>query len=290
MPSHLHENLVEMFRERPEFAAELLADPLGIPVPAFEQANLSSAELNNVLPTEFRADLVVNLTKADVPVLAVVIEAQLGTDDQKRRSWPAYVGTLHARLGCPIVLLVVCAKASTATWCATPIPFGIPNLILTPVVIGPRQVPPVTDPAAARNTPELTVLSTLAYGNEGPDQKLIFEAFLSALNVLEQDHAERYADVVMTSLDSAARTYLEALMTTTPYRYQSDFALRYFNKGQAEGEIKGEIKAVLTVLDARGVELTGEMRKRISECTDADQLDLWIKRAVTAVTADELFA
>jgi hypothetical protein len=282
MPSHLHENLVEMFRERPEFAAELLADPLGIPVPAFEQAQLSSAELNNVLPTEFRADLVVSLTNADRPVLAVVIEAQLRTDDQKRRSWPAYVGTLHARLGCPIVLLVVCPKAATATWCAMPIPFGVPDLILTPVVIGPRQVPLITDPIAARDTPELAVLSALAYGNRRPHRKLIFESFLSALNVLEPHHAKRYADVVMATLRSAARTYLEALMTTTPYRYQSDFARRYFGQGQAE--------AVLTIVDVRGVELTDEMRERISDCTDADQLELWIKRAVTAVTADDLFA
>jgi hypothetical protein len=89
MPSHLHENLVEMFRERPGFAAELLADPLGIRIPTFEQGQLSSAELNDVLSTEFRADLVVSLTKANKPVLAVVIEAQLGAVREKRRSWPA---------------------------------------------------------------------------------------------------------------------------------------------------------------------------------------------------------
>jgi hypothetical protein len=35
MPSHLHEVFIEMFRERPALAAELLRDPLHGSVPDF---------------------------------------------------------------------------------------------------------------------------------------------------------------------------------------------------------------------------------------------------------------
>ena len=50
MPSHLHEVLIEMFRDRPAFAADLLAGPLGVGVPEFHKALLSSGELTDVAP------------------------------------------------------------------------------------------------------------------------------------------------------------------------------------------------------------------------------------------------
>src|SRR5512142_2344033 len=117
----MHELLIEMFRDRPELAADLLAGPLGLPVPEFGQARLSAAELNDVTPTEYRADAVVTLDVADAPVFAVVVEVQLRPDKRKRRSWPAYVATLYARLGCPAMLLVICPDPAVASWSATPI-------------------------------------------------------------------------------------------------------------------------------------------------------------------------
>jgi hypothetical protein len=59
---------------------------------------------------------------------------------------------------------------------------------------------------------------------------------------------------------------------------------------EAVGEARGEARAVLTVLAARGLEISDEARERISGCTDLDQLDQWVRRAVTVTPADELFA
>src|SRR5919106_5588116 len=133
MPSHLHEFLVAMFRDRPTLAADVLAGPLGVAVPAFTQAQASSGDLTDAAPTEYRADVVITLTAngaGDVdggdPVLAVVVEAQLRVDTRKRRSWPAYVATLHARLGCPVALLVVCPSAAGGAPGGGPIVFGGP--------------------------------------------------------------------------------------------------------------------------------------------------------------------
>src|SRR5947207_3704259 len=139
MPSHLHEVLIEMFRDRPGLAAELLAGPLGIAVPEFSQAKLSADALTDVAPTEYRADAVVTLNAADSPVFAVVVEVQLRVDARKRRTWPAYVATLYARLGCPVMLLVVCPDQAVAGWCAKPIVVSDPGMVLTPVVLGPRE-------------------------------------------------------------------------------------------------------------------------------------------------------
>jgi hypothetical protein len=288
MPSHLHEMLVEMFRDRPVLAAELLAGPLGIKVPTFQEAHVSPSELNDVTPTEYRADLVVSFTDGETVVLAVVLEAQLRKDRRKRRSWPAYVATLYARLGCPVVLLVMAPSARVAKWCAMPIRVGEPNFVLTPLAVGPRQIPAVTDPALAAENPELAVLSTLAHGDM-PDRESIFRVFWAAMNALDPVHANLYADVVLARLPVATQKYLEVLMTSVPHIYDSDFARRYYGRGRAAGKAEGKVASVLAVLDARGLAVSEEMRDQISRCTDVDQLDGWIRRAATATTSDELF-
>ncbi|MGE3284756.1 MAG: hypothetical protein AB7J32_01485 [Pseudonocardia sp.] len=63
-------------------------------------------------------------------------------------------------------------------------------------------------------------------------------------------------------------------------------ARRYFSQGKAEGEAR----AVLAVLDARGIAVSDDARARITGCTDLEQLDVWVRRAVAAATVDELFA
>jgi hypothetical protein len=102
---------------------------------------------------------------------------------------------------------------------------------------------------------------------------------------------------VFAALPKAVRGHLEAFMTTTTHRYQSDFARRYYDageaKGMAEGEAKGkaegEARAVLAFLDARGIEVPDPVREDITGCTDLDQLDTWIRRAVTANKVQDLF-
>ncbi|MGH3426125.1 MAG: hypothetical protein ACRDQZ_00875, partial [Mycobacteriales bacterium] len=77
--------------------------------------------------------------------------------------------------------------------------------------------------------------------------------------------------------------------TAQAHEYQSDFARRYFFQGEAKGEAQGEARAVLGVLDARGVDVPADARIRITECRDLDQLDIWVRRAVTANSIQDLF-
>jgi hypothetical protein len=288
MPSILHEALTQMFRRRPSLAAELLSGPLGLGLPAHQQARLDAGELNDLAPTEYRADVVVALTGADALVLAVVVEVQLGRDTDKRWSWPVYLATLRARLRCPTVLLVVCADTVTAGWCATPIELGHPGWSLRPLVLGPELVPVVADAEEARCAPELAVLSALAHGADQERDKVL-RALPAALAAVDTEHAVLYAEVVFAALPAAARRYLEALMTTGYREYQSDFVRRFVNQGRAEGEAKGEAKALLAVLAARGIEVPDEARARITGCSDVEQLEVWIRRAVTVSSVHHLF-
>lgn len=57
-----------------------------------------------------------------------------------------------------------------------------------------------------------------------------------------------------------------------------------------EGRAQGEAKALLRLLERRAVNVPEEAQERIRACTDIDQLDRWFDRAVTAESAEELFA
>src|SRR5262249_30707596 len=97
MPSYLHEALLHLFRNRPTLAAKLLRDVLDVPLPYYNDARVDSAELTDIQPAEYRADLVVLLLD-DEPVLGIVVEVQLSRDEDKRFVWPVYVVNLRARL------------------------------------------------------------------------------------------------------------------------------------------------------------------------------------------------
>lgn len=57
---------------------------------------------------------------------------------------------------------------------------------------------------------------------------------------------------------------------------------------EAQGEARGIAEAILTVLEARGIEASGEQRQEILGCHDLDRLDRWLRRAAVASSADEL--
>jgi hypothetical protein len=280
-----HEGLIEFFRDQPSLAAELLTGPLGIAIPPFEAATLAPTEFNAVAPTEYRADMVITLTDGPAVVFAVVVEVQLKRDKGKQRSWPVYVATLHARVRCPVALLVMCPTTSVARYCGTPITVGVPGFVLTPLVVGPREVPLVTDPDEARRHPLLAVLSALAHGAEEVHAKPLAESVYAALDFINQDNAQLYTDLVWRNLARPGQIHLEALMTTAPYTFKSEFMLRVVAHGKAEGEAE----AVLMVLEARGFTIPDELRARVTGCADEDQLRTWIRHAATAETLDEVF-
>ncbi|WP_437318175.1 hypothetical protein [Sorangium sp. So ce385] len=282
MPSVTHEALVELFKNRPTLAAELLHDALGQPVPAFTEARLEPADLTEILPSDRRADVIVVLLVGEQrrPATAIVVEVQLGVDANKPYVWPVYVTQTRARHRCPTRLLVVTIDAAMAQWCSRPIDTGHPGLTLTPLVLGPEGVPVVTDAEQARAAPEVVVLSAMAHG-QGEAGEAIGVAFLAAAAGLDEERRALYADVVLSSLNEAARRMLEAMMKSG-YEFQSEFARSYVAKGEA--------RAVLAFLEARGLEVPADVRERVLASTDLAELDRWIRRAAVVTDARELLA
>ncbi|MBX3232384.1 MAG: hypothetical protein KIT84_22425 [Labilithrix sp.] len=293
-PSLTHEGLLLLFKNRPELAAELLRDALGVALPAYVEARLDSADLTDAQPTEYRADLVILLVDGK-PVLGIVLEVQLELKkgDRKLYTWPVYVANLRARLECPVCVLVVTPSEAVAERARAPIELG-PGSTVTPFVVGPKAVPIVRDAAAAARDPELAVLSAMAHGKDEPDVAIsVATTALAACRHLDDERAMLYLDLVAASLGKAARTAFEDLMGQGNYVFQSDFFKKHLAEGKAaakaEGKAAGKAEGILEILDARKVAVSDEQKGRVLACTDIALLGRWLRKAVAVTSAEELF-
>jgi hypothetical protein len=297
----VHEIFVDLFKNRPALAAEILAEVLDVPLPAYTEARLASTDLTEIQPAEYRADVVVILLDGDVAVRVIIVEVQLAVDSRKRLSWPAYVTVSRAIHGCPADLLVVANDPNVAGWCAEPIEIGVPGFVLRPPGLRHTDVPVVTDPEEAARRPELGVLSAMAHGDT-EQGATIAAAVLPAIQELDEDRARLYYDLVYNSLNEAARRALEAMMKG--YEYQSDFAKKYVaqgrNEGRAEGRVEGRVEGrnegrtegrteeaarnLLTVLRARGIAVPDAIRERILAQKDPERLERWLEKAAVAAS------
>lgn len=281
MPSQLHEVLLQLFRNRPSLAPELLRDALGVELPAFTETRIDSADLTEVQPAEYRADLVVLLLHGK-PVLGIVVEVQLSKVGRKRYVWPAYVANLRARLECPVCLLVVAADEITARWASCVIELGGSNNF-TPFVIGPSGVPWVTSAEQAREDPELAVLSAMAHGQDPDIERSVQVAIAAQLASLrlDEDRSKFYCDLIQHALSEAARRALQT-MDLSKYEYQSEFARRYVAQGRGEGRAD----LLTRQLTQRFGPLSEAARARLASAS-IDELDAIGERVLTAGSLSE---
>jgi hypothetical protein len=285
MPSMAHDTLVDLFKNRPSLGAELLSEALGVALPSYTEARLISIDLTQIQPAEYRADAVVLLLDGGLPVSVLIIEVQLGIDPRKRFTWPEYSMGSRAVHSCPVGLLVVAPDPHVAAWCAEPIETGIPGFVLRPPVLGRAAVPVVTDPVEAARRPELAVLSAMAHGASELGAA-IAAAVLPAIQQLPDERARFYGDLVLNSLNEAARRALEAMMKG--YEYQSDFAKKYVAQGRTEGRVEEAAHAVLTALRVRGIAVPEAARERILAQKEPETLERWLERAIVAASFAEV--
>ena len=71
------------------------------------------------------------------------------------------------------------------------------------------------------------------------------------------------------------------LMKAVTPEYRSDYNRSIFAEGEA--------KAIISVVESRGLALSPEARARITACTDLDQLDAWLRRVGSVSAVDALF-
>jgi hypothetical protein len=61
------------------------------------------------------------------------------------------------------------------------------------------------------------------------------------------------------------------------------------NKGRAEGEVRGRAEALLALMAARGLGPSEKVEAMIRASTNSNELDVWIARAATVSSTDEIF-
>jgi hypothetical protein len=283
-----HEGPVDLVREHPELAVELVRGRPGVKLPAQPVVSLAPTDMSAVVPVQYLADMVVLVSDAATgkPALAVIIEPQLRDKETKRFSWPVYVATARRVNKCPAAILVVlCPDPAEATKCRTTIHTGHPGFDLTPIVIDSGGPP---GSHGGDGSPYLTVFAAAMGGIDLESESgahRVLDAIASPA-LADSDRA-RMTTIILKLASDAARQTLEAMMATAEYK--KTLIERIQDESLAEGETRGEAKALLRVLDGRGLAPTAEQRQRVTSSTDPAQLERWLDRVATAATAEEVF-
>ena len=298
-----HEAPLELIRQHPSLAVELVRATLSIPLPEDLEARLGPTDLNNVVPAQFTADSVITLHDPGTgdPVLVVIIEPQGRADFDKQYSWPAYVTNVRRAAKCPrAVLVVICPDPAEGEKCRRVVATGHPGFELWPIVIDPLHAP-----STEGASPWLVIfdacLGVLEMGNEPGARRILNAVHDSGTSAADR---KRLITLILNAAPAAARQILEDLMATTEWK--SDFVESFVNVGIeqgleqgleqgrelgiVEGTIRAKAEDILKILDARHLKPTNDQRGQVNAATDLAKLDLWFDRALTAATAVEVFA
>ncbi|TMR17097.1 hypothetical protein ETD86_23900 [Nonomuraea turkmeniaca] len=169
MPSSRHEALHRIFRDNPGLYSRAFK-MLNIDFPTSCEIAVVDTDMTEIEPIERRADTVMMFRTPWGTKHVVISESQGQPDDRKTSAWAYYLSYAHIKFGCPVILLVICQDVATAKWAREPKRIGLPGhpcLIVYPIVLGPDNVPEVTDPAEACKDTVLSMFSALTHAHCG---------------------------------------------------------------------------------------------------------------------------
>ncbi|SBT88586.1 hypothetical protein GA0115233_1003108 [Streptomyces sp. DI166] len=287
MVSSSHEAMHHIFQEDPGVFARTFRT-LDLPFPDPVAVSLLPTDLTEIQPTERRVDTLLRIDTASGDSHLLIVEAQSKKNSRKPTSWAYYVAHLQEKYGIPPVLLVMCQDMNTAAWASKPFTVGPPQwptLTLRALVLGPHNVPVITDPSTAARDIPLATLSAITHA-KNPNAPAILKALAVALKTIDEETARIFAELTELGLGTAtaAETWRQ-LMSVDLSFFRSETSQRLRDEGLA----KGRIEDILLILDTRGVEVTEAARERITSSTDLDELRGWLTRALTVRSADDLF-
>jgi hypothetical protein len=319
-PTPEHEALHRIFQEDPGLFARTMARALNLDLPEPSQVKELSVDLSEFRPVvERRADSVLQaefLIENPVGRYILVVESQTVPKEHRRKRWPYYIAFLRDKYDCPVVLLVVCSKAATAAWAREPIRIGLPDvtcMTVTPIVLGPDNVPAVITVEEAASDLPFAVFSALTH-SRGRNARAILEVLAVALDTTDTETAAMYAEFTEAGLgDTPGLQIWRALMAIETFPYSSQLRSKGREEGhaegraegrkegraegraegrvegRAEGRAQGEAAAILRILERRKVEVDDGSRERIESCTDLELLGTWLDRSLDVEAVDELF-
>jgi hypothetical protein len=154
-------------------------------------------------------------------------------------------------------------------------------MVVQPVVLGPANVPVVSNLAEATRDVCFTVFSALTH-SRSKQVSGILEVLAEALGTVDADTGSLLAEFTEAGLGKGTgREIWRKLVATKSYPFVSQL--------RAQGRIEGHIDYILRILDRRGIAIPVEIRERIESCADTESLDRMLDRALTVTDAADLF-
>lgn len=294
--THEHAALIELFRQEPELVTWLVERFAGVEIPA-EHSSSATDPLLKVVNLAPDVAVLVRDSHGKL-VLALPVEVQRDKDPEKRYTWPCYEALIRERFRCPTHVLVIALRKDVAEWARQPIVHG--TSVMYVIVLGPEDIPRITDLAEARANPALAVLSAAIHARFA-DGHRVSRAAVEALTCLPDAHLRVYSPLVFGNLSQAAiHVILEDIMQEHQenprqeegigYEATMEILLDLRARSRDEGALRNRAAMLLRLLDRRALAVDEATRARVTACEDAVQLEAWFDRAVVASCIDEVFA
>lgn len=296
--SRLHQTLVEMIRGKPGLGLVLL-DAAGAPASEQATADATSEALSPALDDYHPDGVLLVRDGAEIGPRVLVVEVQLRVDKEKAFSLPVYQALNRRRHRAPCDVLVLATRAKVAAWYRQPIELGSGS-VFRALVVGPEELGRVRDRSLRV---EVAFLHAVARGPREP--ALVLRAARMFDDLLPEERAALYFDVVLDVLPASTRRQLEILMEKAHLEFRSEFmrglVKKGLEKGQTEGRAKGLAEgraegraeglraAIRAVLAAREIVLSKKDERALAGCDDLHVLEEWARRAARASTAREVF-
>ncbi len=282
-----HQIVVMALAERPDLLRLLAERVLGRALTG--RLRLADSTVRVAAPDEVRPDLLFD----DDEGRWSAVEVQGEPDPEKLRRWALLCGTLLDQRGCMGDLVVITASRRVARWAARVV--DVTGALGTRLTIRPVVLLLSRDCIEALlddSHPELALFAAWAVQRRhGPDARRVVERALHATQRLPAplQHAQQRA--ILNVLSQRMRAFLKEV-AMDPAKIPEGPAMRLFRlefeaKGEARGRLEAKREALLTILAARGLDLSDAQRARVRDCTRLKTLDRWIARAGTATSADE---
>ena len=287
MVSSPHEAMHRIFQEYPDLFSRV-SEVLGVDFAPAASVTVLPTDLTELRPLERRVDTLLRLDTEDDGSFLLAVESQGKKDPDKPASWAYYASYLLAKYRLQPMLLVVCQDRATAEWAARPVRFGPrqwPLLTLRPLVVGPHNIPVITDPAEVRKDLPLATLSAITHVTD-PDIGAILRAMTTALRDTPHAVADPIIEFIAQGMGKrpAAELWRKLVAVDLSF-YKSDLS----EEIRDEGRTQRAAEDILDVLEVRGIDVPEGVRERITGCGDSETLRRWHRRAVIAATVDEIF-
>jgi hypothetical protein len=229
-----------------------------------------------------------------VEVDGVVLEIQMHHDRLKLYSWIIYRAGVRSRHRCRGWTLVVSSEPEVRQR-ARELFEQEPEL--EPLIVEPDLIPQIVDFSQARREPELTILSAVMHARS-ETAVACGRAALVALLEVPRENQQCYLDLVSACLtedqmaEAAEQLPPEVEIELSKMELESYAYAKGLRRGREAGVEEGR-SALVTRLRAtlaqRGIELDLASRARVERCQDLEQLSLWLVRAATATSTNDLF-